>query len=69
VIIPRDNEKDLTEIPKNIKDKLDIVPVRWIDEVLEISLQHLPVPASEQLAEKDKSKQPAKSDEKGVRAH
>jgi len=44
VLIPDGNEKDLTEIPKNIKDKLTIVPVKWIDEVLGQALQHLPVP-------------------------
>ncbi len=43
-LIPKENEKDLVEIPKNIKDKLRIVPVRWIDEVLELSLQRMPVP-------------------------
>ena len=42
VIIPKDNEKDLVEIPKNIKDKLDIIPVKWIDEVLEIALEKMP---------------------------
>ena len=36
VLIPKDNEKDLAEIPKNIKDKLRIVPVRWMDEVLQL---------------------------------
>ena len=44
VLIPRDNEKDLVEIPKNIKDKLNIVPVRWIDEVLQLTLQNMPAP-------------------------
>ncbi len=44
VLIPHDNEKDLVEIPKNIKDKLTIVPVKWIDEVLQHALQHMPVP-------------------------
>jgi ATP-dependent Lon protease len=44
VLIPQGNAKDLTEIPKNIKDKLKIVPVKWIDEVLEHALQHVPVP-------------------------
>jgi ATP-dependent Lon protease len=39
VLIPSDNEKDLAEIPKNIKDKLDIRPVKWIDEVLELALR------------------------------
>ena len=38
VMIPVDNEKDLTEIPDNIKGKLDIRPVKWIDEVFEIAL-------------------------------
>ena len=45
-IIPKENEKDLAEIPKNIKEKLNIVPVRWIDEVLELALQHMPSPKS-----------------------
>jgi len=44
VLIPADNEKDLPEIPKNIKDKLKIVPVKWIDEVIALSLQHVPTP-------------------------
>jgi ATP-dependent Lon protease len=44
VIIPKDNEKDLVEIPENIKQNLMIKPVRWIDEVLEIALQYQPVP-------------------------
>ena len=42
VIIPQENEKDLAEIPKNIKGALDIRPVRWIDEVLKVALQHMP---------------------------
>ncbi|MDD5213915.1 MAG: endopeptidase La [Methylococcales bacterium] len=44
VIIPKENEKDLVEIPDNIKQNLTIKPVRWIDEVLEIALQYQPVP-------------------------
>ena len=44
VLIPQENEKDLVEIPKNIKDKLTIVPVKWIDQVLEHALTHMPVP-------------------------
>ena len=44
VVIPADNEKDLVEIPENIKEHLDIKPVRWIDEVLEVALQYLPTP-------------------------
>jgi len=44
VLIPAENEKDLVEIPENIKHNLDIKPVHWIDEVLEVALQYLPVP-------------------------
>ena len=46
VIIPKENERDLVEIPKNIKQHLDIKPVRWIDEVLEIALAERPSPRS-----------------------
>jgi len=42
VIIPHENERDLTEIPKNIKQNLSIRPVRWIDEVLDLALSELP---------------------------
>ncbi|MEY2720908.1 MAG: hypothetical protein RL597_353 [Pseudomonadota bacterium] len=44
VVIPVDNKKDLTEIPDNIKGNLDIRPVKWIDEVLEIALASQPTP-------------------------
>ncbi|MDH7943218.1 endopeptidase La [Pseudohongiella sp. SYSU M77423] len=44
VIIPADNERDLKEIPDNIKAELSIHPVKWIDEVLEIALERMPTP-------------------------
>jgi ATP-dependent Lon protease len=44
VVIPEENRKDLVDIPDNIKDQLDIRPVRWIDEVLEIALKEMPTP-------------------------
>ena len=44
VLIPADNAKDLVEIPDNIKQNLLIKPVHWIDEVLEVALQYMPVP-------------------------
>ncbi len=44
VLIPSENEKDLVEIPKNILRNLDVIPVHWIDEVLEVALQYLPSP-------------------------
>jgi ATP-dependent Lon protease len=45
VLIPDDNTKDLAEIADNIKEKLDIRSVKWIDEVLQVALTHMPVPA------------------------
>ena len=44
VIIPEENAKDLQEIPENVKNSLEIVPVRWIDKVLEIALERMPTP-------------------------
>ncbi len=43
VLIPEQNVKDLADIPDNVKNKLEIVPVRWIDKVLEIALERMPV--------------------------
>jgi ATP-dependent Lon protease len=61
VLIPEENRKDLTEIPKNIRDSLDIRPVRWVDQVLEAALERLPEPLDEsKLAEAAKPlEQPA----------
>jgi ATP-dependent Lon protease len=42
VLIPEENVKDLTEIPDNIKSRLDIHPVKWIDQVLDFALEHKP---------------------------
>jgi len=42
VIIPEENVKDLQEIPENVKNKLEIVPVKWIDRVLEVALERVP---------------------------
>ena len=44
VIIPYENEKDLAEIPENIKDDLQIHSVKWMDEVLQVALDRMPVP-------------------------
>ncbi|MCP1634612.1 endopeptidase La [Kerstersia gyiorum] len=50
VLIPEENVKDLTEIPDNVKNQLEIVPVRWIDAVLEHALERLPTPLPEEEA-------------------
>jgi ATP-dependent Lon protease len=42
VLIPKENSRDLTEIPDNIKENLDIRPVQWIDQVLEVALTEMP---------------------------
>jgi ATP-dependent Lon protease len=47
VLIPEENRKDLVEVPKNIRDDLDIRPCRWIDQVLGMALEHEPVPLEE----------------------
>jgi ATP-dependent Lon protease len=48
VMIPEDNVKDLQDIPENVKNGLEIVPVKWIDQVLEVALEAKPVPLSEE---------------------
>ncbi|MAO60068.1 MAG: endopeptidase La [Alcanivorax sp.] len=53
VLIPQENERDLKEIPENIKQALDIRPVKWIDQVLEVALTHTPTPLSEAEVEED----------------
>ena len=76
VLIPEENRKDLADIPKNVKDKLDIRPVRWIDQVLELALQHQPVPLAEadskgqeNKAVKGKGKDKDEPKQKPIRAH
>jgi len=62
VIIPKENEKDLVEIPRNIKQNINIKPVRWIDEVLEIALSYLPTPKKEGKQEKKTARRTQKAD-------
>ena len=52
IIFPIDNEKDLEEIPANIKEGLNLRPVKWIDEVFEIALEHVPTPLIDTEEEK-----------------
>jgi ATP-dependent Lon protease len=68
VLIPEENVKDLVEIPDNIKNKLEIMPVKWIDKVLEIALERQPDPLPEH---DDSAPIPAKSDDQpgAVRPH
>ena len=48
VIIPKENERDLKEVPENIKEHLDIRAVKWIDEVLAMALESMPEPLSDE---------------------
>ena len=55
VLIPEENVKDLAEIPDNVKNQLEIVPVRWIDKVLEIALERMPEPLADEEPPKEKA--------------
>ena len=63
VIIPKENEPDLQEIPKQITKSLNIIPVEWIDEVISAALIDEPTPLSKKI-KGQKSKAPRKSENK-----
>ena len=71
VLIPVDNEKDLAEIPDNIKQNLSIKPVHWIDEVLAEALQYMPAPGvkKKQAEQGKKTDTGVKSKKQNVTAH
>ncbi|HEX6363989.1 MAG TPA: S16 family serine protease, partial [Albitalea sp.] len=56
VLIPEENVKDLQDIPENVKNHLEIIPVKWIDRVLEVALEAAPQPLPEEEAVKVESK-------------
>ncbi len=56
VLIPEENKRDLVEIPKNIIQKLDIKPVRWIDDVFHLALAYPPTPLTEEQIKQEKLK-------------
>jgi ATP-dependent Lon protease len=66
VIIPKENERDLQEVPDNIKEHLSIRPVKWIDEVLAIALESMPQPLSDEefLADSLRAAAESEQDEK-----
>lgn len=61
VLIPEENVKDLQEIPDNVKSGLEIVPVKWIDKVLEIALERQPVPLTEEQVQAQQAAAAAKA--------
>jgi ATP-dependent Lon protease len=48
VLIPEENSKDLAEIPDNVKNRIEIIPVKWIDQVLKVALERQPVPLTDE---------------------
>ncbi|TAJ94680.1 MAG: endopeptidase La [Gammaproteobacteria bacterium] len=71
VLIPLENERELVEIPKNIKQNLTIRPVRWIDEVLDLALQRMPGPviATKEAGEMIKQEPVTEAEKDAVRHH
>ncbi|MEY4643050.1 MAG: hypothetical protein RLZZ227_3044 [Pseudomonadota bacterium] len=71
VIIPMENERDLKEIPDNIKADLQIKPVKWIDEVLQIALQYMPTPVVDSKSENlvKPSKKVREKSKKSINTH
>jgi ATP-dependent Lon protease len=68
VIIPEENRKDLVDIPKNVTGSLDIRPVRWIDEVLDIALERALAPTTKAEGDAPRSREEI-APESGVRPH
>jgi ATP-dependent Lon protease len=68
VIIPEENRKDLVDIPKNVTASLDIHPVRWIDEVLDIALERPLVPTTKAEGDAPRAREEI-APESGVRPH
>ena len=72
VVIPEENRKDLVDIPKNIMSKLDVRPVKWIDEVMEIALHRIPTPIEDkenELAQLAKEESAEKTTSGNLVAH
>ena len=67
VLIPEENKKDLKEIPENIIQKLDIKPIRWIDEALAIALQYIPTAIENKEIDQEpkQSQEPEEKSRKG----
>jgi ATP-dependent Lon protease len=61
VLIPEENVKDLAEIPDNVKNRLEIMPVKWIDRVLELALERMPQPLPDEEVGEAKSTTPPSS--------
>ena len=69
VLIPEGNVRDLKEIPENIKSDLEIKPVRWIDEVLDLVLTRQPIPWEKEEESQKLTTKKTKSKKGQIKAH
>jgi ATP-dependent Lon protease len=69
VLIPEGNVKDLTEIPDNIKNRLEIQPVKWIEQVLQAALETMPIPLPEEVVVETPAPAPAATEPPAVIKH
>ncbi len=69
VIIPAENVRDLKEIPENVKQNLKIIPVKWIDEVLEVALTRVPTPLEDVETIKENRSKKTKSSKSRISTH
>ncbi|GAA4343278.1 endopeptidase La [Kangiella taiwanensis] len=69
VIIPKENERNLEDIPKNIKQDLKIIAVKWIDEVIDIALERLPEPISKPVEPKPESSSSKQGEQNKIQPH
>jgi len=65
VLIPEENRKDLSDIPEDIQAALEVIPVRWIDEVLDIALVSSPYLAKVSEVASEGSVEPSEEGKKG----
>ena len=66
VMIPEDNVKDLQDIPENVKSQIEIIPVRWVDKVLEVALESMPVALPDEEVAKEAAAAPVVEATKGA---
>ncbi|RDX38426.1 endopeptidase La [Kangiella sp. HD9-110m-PIT-SAG07] len=69
VIIPKENERNLEDIPKNIKQDLKIIAVKWIDEVIDIALERLPEPISKPVESKPETASSKQDEQNKIQPH
>jgi len=69
VIIPKENERNLEDIPKNIKQDLKVIAVKWIDEVIDIALERLPEPISKPVESKPETASTKQDEQNKIQPH